>query len=104
MAVRTIVGTVVETESIEEDQVVVAIETELDTYFVHPPEMAEELTDLIGHRIEATGAVSENEHEEPVIEVESYVELYDEDEFEDEEEEEETGTGRPHLDDDEDVD
>lgn len=89
MAVRILAGVVVEVEAEEEDVVAVAIETETDTYRVHPPHMAEELLDLMGRRVEVTGTIVEAEDAEPVIEVDSYRELFDDTEDLDEEEGEE---------------
>ena len=89
MAVQTIVGMVIETEAEEEEVVSVAIETDTEAYLVAPEEMAEELLDLMGHRVEVTGTVIEEEDRPPIIEVDSYTEVYDETEEEEEEEEEE---------------
>jgi hypothetical protein len=90
MAVRTIVGVVVETEPDDEEVVSLAIETPQETYIITPPEMAEELLEEVGHRVEVTGTVIEREDASPLIDVDSYLLLYDED---DEEEEEEEGRG-----------
>ena len=91
MAVRTIVGVVVETEPDEEEAVAVAIETPTETYIISPPEMAEELLEEVGHRVEVTGTIVEREDASPLIEIDNYVLLYDEDEEEEEEEEERGG-------------
>jgi len=86
MALRRIVGVVIETEADDEEEVTVAIETDLDAYLVAPPEMAEELIELMGHRVQASGTVAEEEDGQPVIDIEEYGLLYDEDEEDDEDE------------------
>ena len=77
MTVKTIVGMVTETEADDEEIVAVAIETDTETYLVAPEGIAEELLDLMGHRVEATGIVIEREDSPPLIDVESYTEVYD---------------------------
>jgi len=70
-------------------QAIASDSTDTEAYLVAPEEMAEELLDLMGHRVEVTGTVIEEEDRPPIIEVDSYTEVYDETEEEEEEEEEE---------------
>ena len=80
---------VIETEPDEEEVTAVAIETDTETYLVQPEEVAEELLDLMGHHIEATGTIIEQEDKLPIIEVESYTEILEDEDILGEEEEEE---------------
>ena len=103
MSVKTIRGMVIETEPDEEEVVAVAIETDTDTYLVAPEEVAEELMDLMGRRVEVTGTIVEQEDHLPIIEVESYTEILDDlgNALEEEEEEADGEPGEEFVEDDE---
>ena len=96
MTVRTIEGMVIETEPDEEEIVAVAIETDTETYLVAPEEMVEQFLDLMGHHVEATGIIIEEEDKPPVIEVEAYTEIYDDASSEEEEDDDEDFVADDH--------